>query len=312
MTSTSQPIFQIEPKVLFNYTLRYWYLLLIGLICGVSYAYYKVRYTPPTYSVNSRMLVKDEYSSWGQEYFLPGMELVSERNRLVNEIGMIRSFHLMERVSKKLDIRFSYFKVGNIKTTEMYPNSEFTLKLVDGDLAVGKYYIDFPRRGYCRINQDYDVLSESPEISIDETLSIGPNDYEIQINSSAVYGEGLYSFTINSIGGLARQLQSNIQIEVEDQESSILVLSHRDLTPSKSLDYLNSLMEEYIQWGRDQNNEITSNTIAFLDEQLKDIADSLVLTEHRLEQTKKKISEIGFSFYKTGITWSLFSLWRKN
>ena len=82
----------------FNYmqlgikALRYWYLLVIGGLLGAGVAFYTVRYTIPLYKVDARIMVKDEYTSWGQEYFLPGMELVSTRNRLVNEIGAIRSF----------------------------------------------------------------------------------------------------------------------------------------------------------------------------------------------------------------------------
>ena len=94
---------QIDPKVLLSYLLKYWYLVLIGILGGVGYAYYQVRYTPLTYNTSSRMLVKDEYSSWGQEYFLPGMELVSSRNRLVNEVGIFKSFPLMLRIAKDLD-----------------------------------------------------------------------------------------------------------------------------------------------------------------------------------------------------------------
>ena len=47
-------------------------------------------------------------------------------------------------------------------------------------------------------------------------------------------------------------------------------------------------MEQYIQWGMDQNNEIATNTIAFVDEQLRGIADSLVVTEYKLEQFQQK------------------------
>src|SRR5690554_376812 len=132
-SSSSSSSLQIDPKVYLAYVLRYWYLLLIGLMGAMLYAYYQVRYTPATYSTNSRMLVKDEYSSWGQEYFLPGMELVSSRNRLVNEIGIMKSFPLMERVAQSLDWRVSYYKIGNIKTTEMYPASEFKVKVVKGN-----------------------------------------------------------------------------------------------------------------------------------------------------------------------------------
>ena len=88
--------FDIKPYAL--RALQYWYLFVIALLISSGYAYYKVRYSIPVYKVDARIVIKDEYSSWGQEYFLPGMELVSTRNRLVNEVGSIRSFPLMRKV----------------------------------------------------------------------------------------------------------------------------------------------------------------------------------------------------------------------
>src|SRR5690606_881853 len=59
-------------------------------------------------------------------------------------------------------------------------------------------------------------------------------------------------------------------------------------TPAKSIDFLNALMKGYISWGVEQNNQIATNTVQFVDEQLRHIADSLVVTEHQLEQFYKK------------------------
>lgn len=288
MQSTKQNSsnFQLDPKVFLTYLIRYWYLIAIGLLGGLVYAYFQVRYTPATYSVNSRMLVKDEYSSWGQEYFLPGMELVSGRNRLVNEIGIIRSFPLMEKVALKLDRKIHYYKIGNIKTTEMYPIADFKVEVVEG-VANGSYYIDFPQNGVYRIALSQEGLSEAKENLLTRPYKIEGAQLKISVRSNGVYADDDYRFSFLPTDALARKLQSSIRIDVENQESSILILSHKGQTPAKSIDYLNALMHTYIQWGKEQNNEIVLNTIAFVDQQLTKIADSLVKTEYLLEQFQK-------------------------
>jgi tyrosine-protein kinase Etk/Wzc len=278
--------FQIDPKVLLLYVLRYWYLVVIGLVGGVVYAYFQVRYTPPTFSVSSRMLVKDEYSSWGQEYFLPGMELVSGRNRLVNEIGVIRSFPLMEKVAVKLNRKVNYFKIGNIKSTEMYPSADFKISIIEGK-GRGKFYIDFPKQGYFRFAESLESLSDAEERSLRENVEIVGATLNVKVFNSKVFGGMGYKFNFGSTRALARKLQANIKIEVENPESSILVLSHQSETPEKSIDYLNALMHTYIDWGKEQNTEIARNTIDFVDLQLTKIADSLVKTEFLLEQFQK-------------------------
>ena len=100
--------------------------------------------------------------------------------------------------------------------------------------------------------------------------------------------EDVYAFQFNGRGKITRYLQRALSIELENSESSILVLSQSSQTPLKSVDFLNTLMKTYLQWGVDQNNKIASNTIQFVDKQLKVISDSLVIKEHALEKFQRK------------------------
>jgi capsular exopolysaccharide synthesis family protein len=287
-SSSSSPTIQIDPKVFLAYVLRYWYFVLIGLLGGVIYAYYQVRYTPASYSTDARMLVKDEYSSWGQEYFLPGMELVSSRNRLVNEIGIIKSFPLMERVAEDLAWDISYFKIGNIKTTEMYPSSEFKVKVLEGKGKSGGFYLNFESPQAFRISSEPKGLENKNLHTVGKPFQF--KEFLLQVNQvhSGINLDNNYSFKLNTPDYWARYFQRALNINVENQESSILILSENNQTPAKSIDFLNALMKTYIEWGQEQSNQIAANTIAFVDEQLRSIADSLVVTEHRLEKFHQK------------------------
>ena len=287
-SNDSSTSFQIDPRVFLSFLIRYWYLILIGLTIGIVYAFYKVRYFPATYTTTSRMLVKDEYSSWGQEYFLPGMELVSGRNRLINEVGIIKSYPLMERVSKQLSWDVSYYKLGNIKKTELYPNSFFKVELISGDAFYSNNYIQFLQDGNFQIGSSKDSMDDSTIYEFGKPFKWKNSELVITLNVNEVESNAVYSFQFKELDGWTRYFQRSIQINVENSESSILILSESNRTPQKSIDFLNVLMQEYIQWGMDQNNKIAVNTIAFVDQQLKGIADSLVLTEHRLEQFQRK------------------------
>ena len=284
----SSTSFQIDPKLFLIYIIRYWYLVVIGLLAGISYAFYQVRYSVPTYSTNSRMLVKDEYSSWGQEYFLPGMELVNSRNRLVNEIGIIKSLPLMIRVSNKLKWDFSYYRIGNIKTTEMYTSSWFKINIIDGKAPKGLLYVSFTKNNQFYLSKSLDDIEKSEKFKIGEPFKLSGATLQLDVIDGNVHDESVFAFQSNSRNGWARQFQSSLNIDVENQESSILILSQNSRTPRKSIDFLNALMSEYIEWGKEQNNEIASNTIKFVDKQLTKIADSLIVTEHELEQFQKK------------------------
>ena len=103
-------------KVYFFKGIRYWYVLLIALIIGASFGFYQARYNVPAYEVSGRVLLKDEWKGAGADAFLPGMEIVSERNRIANEIGIIKSFPLMTDMVKSLpELRVNYFDIGNVR-----------------------------------------------------------------------------------------------------------------------------------------------------------------------------------------------------
>lgn len=278
---------EINYKVYLNYVLKYWFLPLIGIVFSITYSYLQVRYTPPSYTTNARMLLKDEYSSWGQEYFLPGMELVSSRNRLVNELGVIKSFPLMERVAKEINWDISIFKIGNIMTRELYPISEFTVKRVEGKHAE-TIFLKFEDEHSFRIASDADSLESAGLLKVGDLIELNYNTFLINKVKPSISLDDPYIIKFNNVANWARYFQNTLEINIENDESSILILSHKEQTSEKSIDFLNQLMKTYINWRVEQNNLTASNTISFVDQQLQRIADSLVKTEYRLEKFQKK------------------------
>lgn len=98
--------------------------------------------------------------------------------------------------------------------------------------------------------------------------------------------EKLLYFTINDLNSLAKVYQSSIGLETEPLESSILKFSLVGSTIDKEVDFINALMKYYIENGLKESSEIATNTIRFVDEQLKDISSDLRATENKMETFK--------------------------
>jgi len=288
-------------KVILSYILKglsYWPILLVCLSFAFGLAFYKIRYNIPVYSVNSRILVKDEYSSWGQEYFLSGMELVSSRNRLVNEIGVIKSFPMMRKVMDQMpDLKVSYFDIGNIKTTEMYKGSPFSVKCLDSlnehNLYNKSFYLKIHSIGKFYISSDKEKISEDIVRSSGVPFYLNKTKIVVRLNSSANdndYSDKLFSFRVNNLDELAVKYQHAVSIKPEEKESSILQMSCQGAEIEKEIDFLNNLMNVYINHGLEQNNEIASNTLKFVDSQISEILDSLLLAESGLQGFKSEIN----------------------
>ena len=207
---SSRPSFQIDFKVYFFYLLRYWYFLVLGLGISCAYSFYTVRYSKATYTTSARMLVKDEHSSWGQEYFLPGMELVSGRNRLINEIGIIKSYPLMKRVADSLSWDVAYYKKGNINTSEFYPSHPFNVELLSGLAPKGIVYIKFISTGKFSISLETESLDSEVMLNLGESFKYKDSKLRISSNYLRPNDEEVYAFQFNNNGKNTRYLQRSL------------------------------------------------------------------------------------------------------
>ena len=80
----------------------------------------------------------------------------------------------------------------------------------------------------------------------------------------------------------------------------------------KETEFLNKLCENYIQNDLNTKNEVSTNTIDFIDKQLNEIKDSLNLIEAQLQIFKKNNGVIQISVESENFTMKLKSFKMKN
>lgn len=282
-------------QILFK-SLGYWYLYLIGVVIGAGIAFYKVRYYVPQYSVNARILVKDEYSSWGQEYFLPGMELVSSRNRLINEVGVIKSFPVMKKVMESIpSFQTFYYDHGNIKVGELYGTSPFEVILDTSYRSPSKlegryYFLEVISEQEFRLSRT-EEFQNPIHGKFGERMELAGVPLTVEFRPGYHWArDKTYGFVVNDKDRLAKFFQSSTGIVPENKESSILVLSRKGTNVQKEIDFLNALIENYIQIGLHNSSQIASNTIEFVDEQIISILDTLIIAESKLQRFKSDMN----------------------
>lgn len=249
-------------------------------------------YANPMYQVNSSILIKDNSSSLTSSIDQIMSELSSfkriKKKEIQNEIGKLSSYSISYKTIQQLPFRVSYYSIGRIRSPERYQNCPFEvvlnsdtiqlfehpvyLKIIDGD----RYEI--------RINQTVDIH---------EVLKFGEryktNIFDFTINKTKPYDKENemfsyeYFFLIHDLNTLTNHYKKHLSIEQFDEKSSILSISISEEVPQKGSDYLNELMETYIQSELSKKNLIATNTINFIDNQLKNISDSLNVNANHLQ-----------------------------
>ncbi|GAB4285378.1 MAG: tyrosine-protein kinase domain-containing protein [Marinilabiliales bacterium] len=273
-------------KVLSN-----WYWFVLTIFVSLVVAYYVNKYTTPIYRISASILIQDQQTSSlsGVESILNDLGLYNRarRKKVENEIGILKSYSLANKTLQNLNFDISYYSIGRIKTLERYKDRPFTVHL-DTSLT---NEINTPV--YVTLLSDKEYLLEIDGTSeVKKRMKYGEkfssDRFNFYITFDDVYDDNNdlhhanYYFIINDINVLTNLYKNKLNVETLDDKSSMLILSLQGNVPAKEVDYLNKLCDVYIQSGLDEKNQIAINTINFIDEQLKEITDSLTNVENRL------------------------------
>ena len=109
---------------------QYWYYFLISILFFLFVAFLSNRYTVAEYSVSTTLLIRDDTNTQlGAENLLEGLELFSGKKNLKNEMIILNSYTITEKVIEELGLGLSYFQHGFFQTNEMFENSPFIVTL---------------------------------------------------------------------------------------------------------------------------------------------------------------------------------------
>lgn len=284
----------IDFKRYLSLFLSNWYWFAITLFITLGIAYTKNRYSEEIYTVSSTLLIKDDQIGGGTSgltNIFPGTNAFKSEQNLKNEIGILRSFSLNYRVMQKLpDFHVVYVSVGRrgIAETRLYNKSPFNV-VYD---SLEKQSIGVPVTIKILSSDNY-KLEINGDKSYSKTLYFGDRfnergfDFRVLPNQGAFSynpdASNKYYFYFENPAGLANQYRGKLSIAPIEEEATLVSLSVSGSAPDQEADYLNMLMDVYLQQGLDLKNETAEKTIEFIDLQIGSISDSLSKVESNLE-----------------------------
>lgn len=294
----------IDLKSIIIKILSYWYLFVIGVIVALAIGFLYNRYTPKVYQNSATVFVKEDKMGIDPTSMMTGLTFKSSIN-IDNEIAILQSFSLKERTLRELEFfNVSYYATGRVATRELYTETPFIVELdYDTLQTVGiKYEIEFLDQDKYRIKAKeglYNIFDYNESINVGknkiedienvyrlgEWVNNGKNKFRVILTS--YYNPDpdksmKLSFVVNSRLALIAEM-SNVSIGLTTKSSSILMMTIQGHNPQKITDYLNKLLEEYMERNLEQKNTISKNTVLFIDEQLIGIQDSLNKAEYDIQ-----------------------------
>ncbi|MBK7855583.1 MAG: hypothetical protein IPJ79_12390 [Bacteroidetes bacterium] len=304
MTNNQIENVQLEEKgfdfkmFFFKYILSYWYLYVITIFFCLGLAYYYNWYTTPVYKTSTTLLIKDDKQNPTTQDFLQQIGALDNQGGIENEMGILKSRNIISRTIQNLNFDVSYYLVGDIKISELYNLTP--IRFVYDTLRYGAYGtpISLQVLNSSDIEISYEI-KDSQKSSVVKTKFGQVNNNELgifKIEKTETFDDALFNSTgyekknykvlLNRHEAIVDKYLALLNVDYTNKKSTILQLSIEDPVPQKGVDFLNKLIEVYLNYGIELKNEITKNTLKFIDEQLAGVTKDLSKSEDSLKGIK--------------------------
>ena len=267
--------------------LRKWYWFALSIVICFMVAYLVNRYSEPVFSISSTLLINDEKKSMA-EVLLNSLDRANGRKNIENEIAILRSYSMNKKALDQLnDFNISYYIVGRMRKPMLYKTAPFCVKLDSADSNLKGYPVQITLLSNSTYRVDIDGNKDiSKLMHFGEAYKDGNFSFTILLKDPKNFQPSNFSkfyFVINDRNGLINYYRGKLNISANDKRGTVLALSTTGAVPQMEADYLNKLMEVYIQSGLDEKNQTAINTINFIDAQLSTVVDSLKHAEDKLQ-----------------------------
>ena len=268
--------------------IRFWPWFVLTAIFSLSSAFLILRYSDTIYNTQAKIKIIDDQEAKSVELDIASFFKNSVIN-LENEMALFTSYRLLEKVVESLDLNVSYFQTGTINTQQKF-NAPFKVnyKSSEAQKKILEFSIEVTNNGYLITNTETLKSINSKgftyEGSDDEfPIKISPvenADFKTLVNPS-------YQITLNTVKESTIYLKEFISIVPEGDDSDLLVISLDYINGLQAESILNTLIKVYEADGIRDRQEVSKQTIAFIDERfgylLSDL-DSIEIGKQKYKQ----------------------------
>lgn len=269
-------------KEFFYKYLSYWKWFLLSLTIALCAAFVYLRYQTPVYKIQSSILIKDEKKGLGQDAMLKELDIFSSNKVVDNEIEILRSYTLLEKVVTDLNLQVNYFTRENFKKTEeLYSESPVTLQFREVSELAFKEPLDL------RIINSKNAELEGIKFPIDQEVKTAYGIFTMRLTGKSPKVKEL-KLIVNPVESVTEGLIFNLKVEPSSKMSSVLLLSVEDSKPVRGRDILNRLISVYNMAGLEDKNKVAANTLRFIEDRLVLISKDLTNAEKTVENYKSR------------------------
>ncbi len=281
-------------RELLDKAIKRWYLFLIIFLITIIVAFFYLETTPNTYQSNALLLIKDDKSSGEvvEEAIFSDLGLFGSRGNIANEILSIGSSPLLRKVVTNLNLQYECFEKERFRTNLLYDNPPIMIlnwepvdtnltfegSIVNWNSRDGSYQLEVEENVYKGEFGKVLIMSEG-KLTLSKGIISENDDREILLR-------------IRPVNGMVNYFKSNLTVDMEGVESSIIKLTLEDRSALRAKDVLENLINYYNDASKNEKNRVFRNSINLINERIAIIDRELSTAEENVEFYKRRFNTL--------------------
>ncbi|GAB3929278.1 GumC family protein [Larkinella terrae] len=278
--SQSIQIKKLDIHATMMYYAKAWVWFVVSLSIAMISAYFYYSFQSPVYLVEARLLIKDEKKGISEQSILKELEIFTPKKVVENEIEILKSFTLMNRVVGQLGLDVRYYKSTIWGDREIY--GKIPVKIIARKPLASLY----KEKIKIKFIDNQSILIDGEQYPIGKDINTEFGQLRVIANRSLNSSIDPLIFKFSPRIKTVKDYQKKLIVEPTTKASTVLTLAIEDGVVTKGEVILNQLVKEYNQSAIIDKNKAASNTLDFVENRLKLISKEIAVVEKDVEKYK--------------------------
>jgi len=291
---------EIDLKKLFRTIFRFKYSIAVFALLCTSLAAVYTYLSPNVYLASATIQINGEDARTKGDFMAQAFGQIP--NNIDNEIAILNSRFLAQRVLDNLAIGTRYFMTKHFKESELYKQSPFVVAAQSYDnRLIGRKFTVLPhgKEQYRLIYKPslkeriIGAVTGNPEvteITYDQLHRFGETVstpwFKLTVNAISTLEDAEYAFSLVPNEAMDDYILENLTVSQASQFGTMLYLRVQDTVPLRAREILSRLTDAYLSQNLDIKNETAKKTLDFIDKQLANVNVSLQSSANSLQTYK--------------------------
>jgi tyrosine-protein kinase Etk/Wzc len=265
-----------------------WYFVAGSALIGLLIAYVYLWYTPKTYATSGILKFEEKKSELSDLVNVMSNSGRSPTN-LQSEKFILQSRNLLLSAIRTLDYKISFYISGRVRTYDLYPRKPLQINLLKFDsLSFYQDLITFIPVDKKTFNLSWSVTGNELQqtFNYNTPVKVGNVDFTIGY-PGAMNANTSYLFKFNVPDSFLDRVRAGFRTNEAIKNSNIVTIQQTDSNPQFAADILNAIMDEYLNYDRDQKTQSATQMISFINEQQEYLSSAVKGSERSLEKYKQ-------------------------